>query len=94
MTARKTVLITGCSAGGIGEALALAFHQRKHHVIATVRDPSKAKALENVGVVVLKLDICQSASIQSLVKAIAETGDGRLDILVNNAGIGENFLTR
>lgn len=75
---------------GIGEALALAFHQRKHRVIATVRDLLKATTLADAGIDVLEMDVCQHASIESVVKQIIETGDGGLDILVNNAGIGEN----
>jgi len=89
MTERKTVLITGCSAGGIGEALALAFHRKGHYVIATARDLSKAHALKNSGNFVIKMDVCVPSSIQSAVRAVTEADDSRLDILVNDAGIGK-----
>ena len=37
----KNVLITGCSAGGIGAALVEAFQKRDYHVFAMARNPSK-----------------------------------------------------
>lgn len=37
----KSILVTGCSAGGIGEELALALAKRGHHIFATARNPAK-----------------------------------------------------
>jgi len=85
----KTVLITGCSAGGIGGALALALAKQGHHIFATARNPSKIAAeltaLSNV--TVLTLDVTSQASVQSAAKAVTSSGRG-LDVLVNNAGVG------
>ncbi|KAK8059256.1 NAD(P)-binding protein [Apiospora saccharicola] len=85
----KTILVTGCSAGGIGAAIASALAAKNHHVFATARDPSKIpeslSALSNVSV--LRLDVCEPASIREAVQAVADGGK-ELDVLVNNAGGG------
>ncbi len=89
MAARKTVLITGCSDGGIGSALAATFQQRDFHVFATARDPSKMGDLKDLpNVTFLTLDIVNHEDIKAAVKAVSEHtgGDGTLDVLVSNAG--------
>ncbi len=84
----KTVLITGTSSG-IGLATAVAAAQSGWHVIATMRDTTKAGALraaaEEAGVTVdvRALDVTDPASIEACL-----TGLDRLDALVNNAGAG------
>ena len=86
----KSVLITGCSSGGIGEGLAEVFQERGYQVFATVRNPAKiSKTLSNAeNVTVLVLDVLSTDSIAAAVKAVKRTTDGRLDVLVNNAGAG------
>ncbi|GLA20545.1 hypothetical protein AnigIFM62618_009120 [Aspergillus niger] len=85
----KTILITGCSAHGIGAALALTLARQGHFIFATARNttkiPESLSALENVQV--LPLDVTDSATIADAVRAVRELGRG-LDILVNNAGTG------
>ena len=85
---RKTVLITGCSKGGIGDALALEFHRRGLRVFATARTPAKMQHLQDMGIETLALDVVDRKSIQEAVKEISKRTDGRLDILVNNSGVG------
>ncbi|KAM0425438.1 hypothetical protein ACHAPT_009227 [Fusarium lateritium] len=64
MAERKTfVLITGCSPGGIGHALALEFHRRGCHVIATVRNTDMIKDLEAPGISVFPLEVTKPESI-------------------------------
>jgi len=87
-TAKKTLLITGCSLGGIGDALAQAFHRKGFQVFATARDLSKVQHLKEMGLTVLPLDVVDLLSIKSALESIKKATSGTLDILVNNAGIG------
>ncbi|KAI0392006.1 putative short-chain dehydrogenase/reductase [Xylariaceae sp. FL0594] len=68
----KTVLITGCSAGGLGAALAVAFHEAGCRVYATARTPSKIPesltSLPNVEV--LALDVTDERAIGECVAKI------------------------
>ncbi|KAJ0414655.1 hypothetical protein BJY00DRAFT_320821 [Aspergillus carlsbadensis] len=86
---RKTVLISGCSAGGAGSALAETFHARGLHVFATARSVSKMEHLEKKDhMTLLQLDVEDSDSIAAAVEAVREHTGGRgLDYLVNNAGM-------
>jgi 1-acylglycerone phosphate reductase len=83
----KTILITGCSAGGIGDGLAQAFHRRGQEVIATARSLSK------MGITVLALDVTIEASLKEAVEKVSAITGGRLDILVNNAGLCNPLLS-
>lgn len=86
---KPTALITGCSQGGIGDALARQFADRGHHVFAAVRDLSKAANFSSADVEVVTLDVTSSESINGLVNYLKDRlPEGKLDILVNNAGFG------
>lgn len=83
----KSVLITGCSSGGIGSALAAAFQKRNLHVFATARNPSKMSHLEKMpNITVLTLDPTSESSVNAAVESVKATTGGTLDYLVNNAG--------
>lgn len=79
--AKRTVLITGCSDGGLGAALAIAFHEAGLHVYATARNPQKMTQLASLGIETITLDVLSEASIAACVAKLS-----KLDILVNNAG--------
>lgn len=78
---KLTVLITGCSDGGLGAALAVSFHEAGLHVYATARNPAKMKQLASLGIETLTLDVESESSIAACVSQLSG-----LDILVNNAG--------
>ena len=80
-SSKRTVLITGCSDGGLGAALAIAFHEAGLHVYATARNPSKMTHVESLGIETLTLDVQSDVSIAACVSELTN-----LDILVNNAG--------
>lgn len=88
----KSILITGCSKGGIGDALARDFKSRGLRVFAAGRNPAKLAHLHDLGITVLILDVTDSDSIASAAEAIRQATDGRgLDILVNNAGVNHHM---
>lgn len=80
-TAKRKVLVTGCSDGGLGAALATAFHNAGFHVYATARSRAKMAELEKLGVETMELDITSEASVAECAAKVTS-----LDILVNNAG--------
>ena len=85
--APKSVLITGCSAGGIGHAFAVSFQKRGFTVFATARSANKMQdlaALSNLHL--LSLDVTSPASVAAAVKEVALKSGGKLDVLINNAG--------
>jgi 1-acylglycerone phosphate reductase len=87
MSLKRSVLITGCSDGGIGGALAVTFHARGFHVFATARNPSKMSALAKLpNVTLLTLDVQDPAHITAAVAAVQNQADGKLDVLINNSG--------
>nr|POE86937.1 nadph-dependent 1-acyldihydroxyacetone phosphate reductase [Quercus suber] len=82
----KSVLITGCSSGGIGHALAREFHSQGLRVFATARNSSSISDLAALGIETLSLEVTSATSITNLAAEIASRTNGALDILVNNAG--------
>lgn len=89
MTDKRNVLITGCSDGGTGAALALMFHQRgDFRVIATARDVGKMASLKVSGIELVALDIQSQESIKRCVETTSALLNGKLDMLINNAGAG------
>lgn len=87
MRTQKFALVTGCSEGGIGHALAQEFQRRGIHVFATARTISKMRPLEGLpDVTLLTLDVTSQSSINNAVASVSKRTDGILDYLVNNAG--------
>ncbi|KAL7629528.1 NADPH-dependent 1-acyl dihydroxyacetone phosphate reductase [Parahypoxylon ruwenzoriense] len=84
---RRSVLITGCSEGGIGAALAVEFRARGCQVFATARDPNKMQSLSQQGIETFALDVTSDSSIAAAVASVQEATGGSLDYLINNAGV-------
>ncbi|KAJ7873146.1 NAD-P-binding protein [Mycena olivaceomarginata] len=87
MSEKRTVLITGCTDGGIGSALAKEFHSRGFRVFATSRRLETMKQLSKIGIETLALDVTQSDDIRRTKENISTRTGGKLDILINNAHI-------
>ncbi|KAG2420158.1 hypothetical protein HFD88_004958 [Aspergillus terreus] len=85
--AKRSVLITGCSSGGVGHHLALEFASRGLRVFATARSLQSLSMLEEKGIETFELEVTKAESIDSLKNEIVKRTDGKLDILFNNAGI-------
>ncbi|KAF2268081.1 NAD(P)-binding protein [Lojkania enalia] len=85
---RKTVLVTGCTPGGIGYAVAKEFQSRGCHVIATARNEALLQELRSQGMSAVQLDVTNDASIATCRNEVCKLVDGKLDILINNAGRG------
>lgn len=87
MDDKRVALITGCSSGGLGAALAIALQNVGYRVIATARNTTKLEETTKAGIESLQLDVLSTESISKCVKSV-EALTGRLDLLVNNAGAG------
>ncbi|CCF32369.1 oxidoreductase [Colletotrichum higginsianum] len=86
VSTKRSVLITGCSEGGSGNALALEFAARGLRVFATARSLKSLNSLSEKGIETFALDVTSSESIALLKQEIAKRTGGKLDILFNNAG--------
>lgn len=84
---KLSILITGCSPGGMGAALAIVFHNAGHQVFATARNLSKLKPLAEQGIETLPLDVTSASSIASAVSSVTSsvTDERGLNMLINNA---------
>ena len=81
------VLITGCSAGGIGSALVVAFQKRGLSVFATGRDLSNLSHLRELpNLTILPLSPTSAESVEAAVEKVKAIAGSKLDYLVNNAG--------
>ena len=88
-TQRKSVLITGCSEGGIGAAMVEECLERGFLVFATARNVDRMGDLvQSPNVVSITLDVTSARDIEAVVQIIREHTGGTLDILINNAGNG------
>ncbi|KAI0179899.1 putative hydroxybutyrate dehydrogenase [Hypoxylon sp. FL1284] len=87
MAPQESVLITGCSDGGIGSALAILLQKRGFHVFATARDLSKTGSLKGLpNVTLLELDVVKPDDIKAAVVAVTKHTGGTLNYLISNAG--------
>ncbi|KAF2850854.1 NAD(P)-binding protein [Plenodomus tracheiphilus IPT5] len=84
---KQTILISGCTTGSAGHALALEFAAQGLRVFATARSLKSLAGLEEKGIETLTLDVTSAESIAALKAEITTRTGGKLDMLFNNAGI-------
>jgi 1-acylglycerone phosphate reductase len=89
---RKSVLITGCSEGGIGHNLALEWKSRGYRVFATARTLRSMTTLEQEGIECFEMDVTDLDTVKSVKDQVTQKTGGTLDIIVNNAGQGKWIL--
>ncbi|ANE46656.1 short-chain dehydrogenase [Paenibacillus swuensis] len=83
---RKTILITGASAG-IGKATMDHFVRNNWNVAATMRNPENSGLNESASLKLYTLDVTNEESVKdALAGAIRDFG--RIDAVLNNAGYG------
>lgn len=87
---RKSVLITGCSKGGIGHSLALEWHSRGYRVFATARRLDAMSDLDAAGIECLSMDVTDFTSLNEIKEEVKQKTGGTLDVLINNAGLGNS----
>ncbi|MEZ5816573.1 MAG: 3-oxoacyl-[acyl-carrier-protein] reductase [Hyphomicrobiaceae bacterium] len=90
----KTALVTGAT-GGIGGAIARAFHAQGATVALSGRQADKLEALKaELGerAVVCPCDLASKEQVGKLIDEAVKAVGGRLDILVNNAGLTKDNL--
>ena len=86
MKKSQVILLTGASSG-IGYDTAVALAKQGHKVYAAARRVERMEPLREYGIVPLKMDVTDEASMQEGVQAIL-SAEGRIDVLINNAGYG------
>ncbi|KAK6499985.1 hypothetical protein TWF481_010342 [Arthrobotrys musiformis] len=91
---RRSALITGCSAGGIGASLAQSLVKSGYLVFASARNTNKIpEALSSRSdVVLVELDVTSTdsviAALEVVKSSLVERHCKGLDVLVNNSGLG------
>jgi NAD(P)-dependent dehydrogenase (short-subunit alcohol dehydrogenase family) len=88
MTARRTIIVTGCSSG-IGAYCARALKAEGWRVFATVRRREDLATLEADGIEAVIMDYTRPETITRLVAVVAERTEGRIDALFNNGAYGQ-----
>jgi len=88
MSAKKSILITGCSTG-IGLCCAHELKKQGYRVFATARKSEDVDKLKSQGFESLILDLARSESINAAVDKILEQTHGTLYGLFNNGAYGQ-----
>lgn len=85
----QTILITGCSHGGIGYATAVHLKALGHRVFASARRPQDVEALKAEGFETYLIDVNHYQQVDEAFADILSKTNGTLDVVFNNAGYGQ-----
>lgn len=86
---KQSILITGCSHGGIGYATAVHLKELGHQVFASARKQEDVDTLKAEGFETYLIDVTNYQSIDDALEDILAKTDGTLDVVFNNAGYGQ-----
>ena len=86
---KQTILITGCSHGGIGYATAKYLKEQGHQVFASARQQKDVDALRNEGFETYLIDVNNYNQVDLSLADILKKTNGTLDVVFNNAGFGQ-----
>ena len=86
---KQTILITGCTHGGIGYATARKLKILGHTVFATAKRKEVVEYLMDEGFDSYLLDVRDYDQVQEVLDDIAKKTGGTLDVLFNNAGYSQ-----
>ncbi|OOF91274.1 hypothetical protein ASPCADRAFT_400059 [Aspergillus carbonarius ITEM 5010] len=85
---RRSVLITGCSSGGIGNSLVRGFHRNSLRVFATAREAKTIEELASIGIETSRLIVDDEEHVrQCFAEVKANLGEKGLEYLINNAHV-------
>ncbi|KAI4865979.1 NAD(P)-binding protein [Hypoxylon rubiginosum] len=83
---KGSVLITGCSDGGAGSALVMAFQSEGYRVFASSRNLKTMSKIEDLpNVKLLQLDVTKTEDIRTATEVVREETNGTLTFLINCA---------
>ncbi|WP_395946498.1 SDR family NAD(P)-dependent oxidoreductase [Caedibacter taeniospiralis] len=86
---KQTILITGCSHGGIGYATAKYLKTLGHCVFACARQQKDVEQLISEGFDAYLMDVRNDEQINAVLADILRKTDNKLDALFNNAGYAQ-----
>lgn len=86
---KQTILITGCSHGGIGYATAKHLKKLGHTVFASARQPDDVEKLKNEGFDTYLIDVKNEQQINNALDDILIKTNHQLDAVFNNAGFAQ-----
>ena len=89
MINKQSILITGCTHGGIGYATAKRLRMLGHTVFASAKRKEVVKSLIDEGFDTYLLDVRDYNQVQEVLDDIVRKTGGSLDVLFNNAGYSQ-----
>ncbi len=86
---KQSILITGCSHGGIGYETAKYLKALGHDVFASVRRQEDVDRLQSEGFDAYLMDVRNEKEVEITLASILKKTNNTLDVLFNNAGFGQ-----